>query len=359
MKNISNSIKDFIIENRYVFFTTFLIFVLLFGTLFFVNKSTQANDNFVENKIATDEAAKNRVKSWKPDLKQNDALTQKNELIPIKKENFTPLNLSEAHSAIIVDAESGNILYQKNALEHRAIASTTKLLTAMIVVDRVKNLDEYVKIPKSVLSIEGTKVGCITSVICRHPRMEENEELRVRDLLSAMLMNSANDAATALALHVSGSERQFAELMNLRSKELNLGNSHFCRPSGLEVDPPRREDECYSSAYDIGRVMAYLLKNKDKYKELWKIMKTGELEITSKDGKITHELKNTDRLLKTNAYVLGAKTGFTPRAGFCLVAAGRNKNNTHQVIAVVFDDKDRFKDVERMISWAFENYNWY
>lgn len=353
MKNELNLIKNFILKHKYVLVAIITIFLVLFSALFVVNKSNNSSSESSEIKIKNE---RNRVLAWEPDLSKFDLSSET--LIPIKKEGFSDLNLPNAHSAVILDTESGNILYKKNLTEHRGIASTTKLLTAMIVIDRIKNLDEFVTIPKDVLFIEGTKVGCITSTKCLHNRLEENEKIRVKDLLYAMLMNSANDAATALAIHVSGSERQFAELMNLRAEELNLGDSNFCRPSGLEVDPPRREEECYSSAYDIGRVMVQLL-IKDKYKELWEIMNTSELEIKSKDGNITHKLKNTNRLLKENPNILGAKTGFTPRAGYSLVLAGRNLDNSKKVVAVVLDDKDRFSDGKKMIEWAFENYNWY
>jgi len=354
MKNKLFLIKDFLVNNKHVLSAVFVIFFISFGALFAVNRSNGISKNSSKIEI---NGQKDRVNKWKPKLTNSELFLET--LKPVRKDNFSELSLPNAHSAVIIDSESGSILYRKNSTEKRGIASTTKLLTAMIVIDRVKDLNEFVKIPKEVLTIEGTKVGCITSTICHHERMVEGEELRVRDLLYAMLMNSANDAATTLGLYVSGSERQFAELMNLRAKELNLGDSNFCRPSGLEVDPPRKEEECYSSAYDIGRVMVQILKE-EKYSELLKIMKTKKLEITSKDGKITHELENTNRLLKNNVpHILGAKTGFTPRAGFSLVVAGENSDGTHKVVAVILDDKDRFEDGEKMIRWAFENYNWY
>ncbi len=353
MNNKMNSIKDLIVNYKYVLIAITMILMISFGALFIVNKSIDAN---IDSLSITTKSEIDRVSTWKPDSYKSELFTKT--LIPIRKESFSELNLPNAHSAVIIDVESENILYKKNATEHRGIASTTKLLTAMIVIDRVKNLDEYVTIPKEVLNIEGTKIGCITSVICRYEKLKAGEKVKVRDLLYAMLMNSANDAATVLGIYISGSERQFAELMNLRVKELRLGDSNFCRASGLEVDPPRKEEECYSSAYDIGRVMVHLLKD-DKYDEIWRIMKTKELEIKSKDGKITHKLENTNKLLKENPHILGAKTGFTPRAGYSLVIAGRSLNKKHKVVAVVLDDKDRFLDGKKMIKWAFENYNWH
>lgn len=274
---------------------------------------------------------------------------------PIKNKNAQELFVDNAHAAIVLDAESGTILWQKNATERRSIASITKLVTAMVVIDRVRDLDEVVTIPESVMNIEGTKVGCPTSVICNSPRLYAGEQVRVKDLLAAMLMFSANDAATALGVHVSGSEEKFAELMNARMKELGAGNSHFCRPSGLELDV--NEEMCYSSAYDIARVMAHLIQH-DKYDVLWEIMRTDKMTFASLDGAVIHELDNTDRLIGDLPNLVGAKTGFTPRAGYSLALATEDPSRKHFVISVVLDDYHRFDDVEIMSAWAFSNFTW-
>ncbi|MFA5986885.1 MAG: serine hydrolase [Parcubacteria group bacterium] len=286
--------------------------------------------------------------------KQNDA-TARVIYQPIKNKNAQDLAVENAHAAIVLDAESGTILWQKNATEKRSLASITKLVTAMVVIDRMRDLNEVVTIPESVMGIEGTKVGCPTSVICNSPRLYPGEKVRIKDLLSAMLMYSANDAATVLGMHVAGSEEEFAILMNARMKELGAGNTHFCRPSGLELDV--NEESCYSSAYDIARVMAHLLQH-DKYDVLWEIMRTDETTFSSVDGSVTHELKNTDRLIGGMSNLVGAKTGFTPRAGYCLALAASDPSGKHHVVTVVLDDYHRFDDVEMMSAWAFANYTW-
>ena len=286
--------------------------------------------------------------------KRNDPVTRPI-YQPVKKEDAVGLALVNASAAIILDAESGTILWEKRSTERRSIASTTKLLTAMIVVDRIRDLDELVTVPESVRGIEGTKVGCPTSVICNTPRLEVGERVSVRNLLKAMLMYSANDAATLLGLHISGSEEEFAKLMNARMKELGAGNTHFCRPSGLDLDG--NEEACYSSAYDIARVTAHLLQH-DKYDFLWEIMRIEETTFSSHDGTIVHELKNTNRLIETMPNLIGAKTGFTPRAGYCLVLASSDATKKHRVVSVVLDDIERFNDVESMSTWAFSSFVW-
>jgi len=286
--------------------------------------------------------------------KKSDTLTRAT-YQPIKKENFSNLVVENAHSAIVFDAGSGTILWEKNATEKRSIASITKLVTAMVVIDRVRDLNEVITIPESVLRIEGTTVGCPTSVICNSEPFHAGEKVYLKDVLRSMLIFSANDAATVLGIHVAGSEEKFAKLMNARMKELGAGNTNFCRPSGLELD--ENEEACYSSAYDIARVMAHLLQH-DKYDILWDIMRTKETTFTSVDGEIVHELKNTDRLIGEMPNLVGAKTGFTPRAGYCLVLASDDSTQKHDVISVVLDDYHRFDDVQEMSIWAFDNYTW-
>jgi D-alanyl-D-alanine carboxypeptidase (penicillin-binding protein 5/6) len=170
-----------------------------------------------------------------------------------------------------------------------------------------------------------------------------------------MLMFSANDAATVLGIHIAGSEEEFAKLMNARMKEIGAGNTNFCRPSGLELDED--EESCYSSAYDIARVMSHLLRH-EKYDVLWDIMQTKEATFESVDGTIEHELKNTNRLVGKLPNLVGAKTGFTPRAGYCLALTTSDTSGKHHIVSIVLDDYHRFDDVQEMSAWAFENYTW-
>lgn len=335
----------------------FLLFVFLAGVSVYMQN--KASDHVVQDDIVQD--IKKEPVSEKSSVPPPAILAKKDDPItrvryqPIKKDNAADLVLVNASSGIVLDVGSGTILWEKNSTERRSIASTTKLVTAMIVIDRVQNLDEQVIVPPSVMNIEGTKVGCPTSVICNSPRLQIGEQVSVRDLLKATLMYSANDAATLLGIHIAGSEEAFAELMNVRMRELGAGNTHFCRPSGLELDV--NEELCYSSAYDIARVAAHLLQH-DKYDVLWDIMRIPDTTFTSADGMIVHELDNTNRLLDTMPNLIGAKTGFTPRAGYCLVLASVDPTDEHHIVSVVLDDIERFNDVEKMSAWAFDSFAW-
>ena len=166
-------------------------------------------------------------------------------------------------------------------------------------------------------------------------------------------MNSANDAAIALAKHIAGSQEKFAEMMNNKAKELGLHNTNFCNPSGLDVD--NKPGACYSSAYDLARITAYSL----RYDEIWRIMKIKEKDIFSKDGQITHHIINTDILLEQIPNSLGGKTGFTYEAGKSLMMTAHHPaNKNHKIVAVILDDINRWEDMKNLISWSFAVYTW-
>lgn len=272
---------------------------------------------------------------------------------PIQKADVGNFAVPSAHAAVLLDASTEIPLYEQHADEHRSIASITKLFTAMIVVEETKNLGEPVTIDEEAVYAEGTKVGCPRSGYCIGERLHVGEKIAVQELLKAALMNSANDSAIALAKHVAGSQEAFAKKMNARGKELGLTNSHFCTPSGLDIDG--HEEECYSSARDVAKIAAAAL----KYDILWKIMLLEKTNIASADGKYVHEIFNTDELLGQYPNLVGTKTGFTPRAGYSLLAVAADPNGRkHQLIAVVLDDAYRWRSIQDMFSWGFGSFEW-
>ena len=358
--DLGSEMKEKKILKRHVVLATypiaiFVFFAFVMGvSVFFHNHYGPQKKMVIAPPVRGEDLAK-KDEMLKAVLSKEQDIVTKPVYQPVKKEIFENISVPDAHSAIIFDAESGTILWEKNATAKRSIASITKLVTAMVVVDRMRDLDEIVTIPEGVISIEGTTVGCPTSVICNSPRFFPGERVYLRDLLKSALIFSANDAATILGLHVAGSEEKFADLMNARMKEIGAGNTHFCRPSGLELDG--NEESCYSSAYDIARVMSHLRQH-EKYDVLWEIMRTENATFTDVDNTVEHELKNTNRLIGELNNLVGAKTGFTPRAGYCLALATEDETKEHTVISIVLDDYSRFIDVERMSQWAFDNYEW-
>jgi D-alanyl-D-alanine carboxypeptidase len=274
------------------------------------------------------------------------------QILPYKKPNTASLYVAGAHAAVVLDADSGTVLHEYASHDQRQIASLTKLMTAMIAVERIKNLDEAVTIPEEAVYADGTKVGCPRSGYCIGNRFKVGEQVSVRNLLKAALMNSANDAAISLGMYIGGTQAKFADIMNKRAVELGLKDTHFCTPSGLEIDG--RESECYSSAYDIAQITAHSL----QYDVLWETMRLPNMTITSIDGKQSHDIFNTDALLNQYPNLLGTKTGFTPLAGYSLLAVATDATTKHRVVSVVLDDSQRWQDIQQMFAWAFNSFTW-
>lgn len=262
------------------------------------------------------------------------------------------LSVPTAHASVIVDAESGMVLYGRNAEDRRQIASLTKLFTALIVVERIADLNTPVTIDAEAVYAEGTRIGCPRSGYCPGVRFAVGEQLTALDLLKAALMNSANDAAIALGKHLGGTQQGFAEMMNARARELGLTDSNFCTPSGLEIDG--MESQCYSSARDIATIASVAL----THPLLWDIMKIEKTTIAALDGSLVHEVFNTDQLIGSMPNLVGTKTGFTPLAGYSLLAVATDASGAHPVIAVVLNDPYRWQSIQSMIDWSFESFDW-
>ena len=263
------------------------------------------------------------------------------------------LVIPTAHAFVVVDADTGKALAGSHETDRRQIASLTKMMTAILVMEKIKNLDEPVNIGDEEVYIEGTKIGCPRSGYCISPRLKIGEQISAKNLLQAMLINSANDAAVALGKHISGSQDAFADLMNQKAQQMGLTDTHFCTPSGLE--PDGRESECYSSAADIARIAAYSM----RFDTVWKMFGyPNNCEIKSCDGQISHTLLNTDVAMSDIPNVMGAKTGFTPAAGYSLLLGVSDPTHLHRVVVVVLDDPYRWQDIRTAINWTFQAYSW-
>jgi D-alanyl-D-alanine carboxypeptidase len=272
---------------------------------------------------------------------------------PVKKDTAATLAIPNAHSSLIMDADTKKVLYEGNGDERRQIASLTKMMTATLVMEKVSNLDEEVTIDEEAVYSEGTRIGCPRSGYCISQRLKVGEKISVLNLLKAMLMNSANDAAIALSKHISGTQDSFVDLMNKKAGELGLKDTHFCTASGLE--PDGRESECYSSAHDI----AYIAANSMKYDLIWDIMRLpNNTVVSSADGTCNHTILNTDLVLNQITNCIGGKTGFTPLAGRSLLLAVADTTGKHKVISVLLDDPYRWQDIKTMVDWAFKSYEW-
>jgi len=257
----------------------------------------------------------------------------------IENVNLTPVNLGqkvpelEARSILVKDIATDTILYQKDVNFPVPIASTTKIMTALIGSDYFK--------PNSILTVEdspevlGSKVGLV-----------RGEVLSFRSALYAMLLNSGNDAAFAIAENYPGGVLGFISQMNKKAQSLNLRNTHFDNPAGF--DSPNH----FASAADLAVITQEALKDPD----LLRVFATKDTVITSLDQKYSHNLQNLNKLLWNVPGVLGVKTGFTDAAKENLVTLV--ERDGHQVLTIVLGSDDRFGESTKLINWVFQNFTW-
>lgn len=218
-----------------------------------------------------------------------------------------------AKSTIVMDLDSGRILYEKNANQKRLIASITKIMTAIVAIEE-GDLTEKITVGEEVLSMYGTNIY-----------IEVGEKMKLRDLLYGLLLRSGNDASVVIAKAIAGSEEKFVNLMNKKAQEIGMKNTIFKNPHGLD-----EETENYSTAYDMALLSKYAYKNKT-YRN---IVSTDKYEVST--GKKTYLWYNRNKLLTTYEYCTGGKNGYTPRAGKTLVTTA-SKNGLSLTIVTLSD----------------------
>lgn len=238
-----------------------------------------------------------------------------------------------AGSAILIDAKSGLVLFEKNADKVRSMASTTKIMTAVVAIERY-DLDANVKIPAAAVGIEGSSI-----YLC------EGEVLTLRQLLYALLLSSANDAATAIALHCAGSIEAFADMMNDTARRLGLVNTHFDNPHGLD------SDSHYTTAKDLAKLAAYAI----TLNEFKTISSTYKAQIPMAGTENARLLVNHNKLLRSYDGIIGVKTGFTKKSGRCLVSAAERDGTI--LVAVTLNAPDDWADHKAMLDFGFDNYS--
>ncbi len=241
------------------------------------------------------------------------------EPMQLRREITIPVRLS-ASGMILLDMQSGEVLMSRNPDQHRAMASLTKIMTALLILEGNENLDDTITIPVTVDQVRGSTVD-----------LKTGERFRILSLLKALLLPSANDAAYALAIADSRSTGAFVKKMNERAATLGLQHTHFTNPAGF--DSP----EQYSSPRDLAWLTMAALKNP----EFRSIVHTKEATIFSLDGREI-DLRNTNELLHENVHVLGVKTGTTHAAGECLIVLFTEHD--HPYLLVLLASKDRYTD---------------
>ena len=247
-------------------------------------------------------------------------------------EGFQKAPFVSAKSAIIVDAKLGNVMFEKNSNFRPLSASTTKLMTALVALEKCS--------PENIITVgpvntNGTQMG-----------LASGDQVTVETLLYGMLMASGNDAAYVLASSCAESYDAFVNLMNERARKLEMANTHFDNPAGFD------SDYNFSTAADLAKLAKDAVANP----LISKIVATKTIVLSDVSGIKTYYVENINKLLGEVDGVEGVKTGHTEAAGEILLTKATRAGNT--IIVVVLDSQDRFDDSKKLIEWAFANYHW-
>lgn len=239
-----------------------------------------------------------------------------------------------SRAAIVIERTTGAILFGKNENEQRKMASTTKIMTAIVVLENVSDLSEIVTISKKAANIGGSRLGLST-----------NAQITVNDLLYGLLLCSGNDAAIALAEFVGGDVNGFAALMNQKALALNLNNTHFVTPHGLD------NEDHYTTAYELALLTNYALQNNT----FLKIVNTKSYSVLINNS--YKNISNTNELLGYLNGIYGVKTGFTNGANRCLVSSCK-RGNLDIICVVLGADTKKFRtqDSIKLIEYTFSNF---
>lgn len=245
-------------------------------------------------------------------------------------ENAPSFSGDSARGSCLIDAKSGSILYEKNQNTRMPMASTTKIMTALVAIENM-DVNALVTVPKQAVGVEGSSIY-----------LKENEQIKVLDLLYALMLESGNDAATAIAILCSGSEEKFTALMNEKAKEIGLIDTHFDNPHGLH------SDNHFTTPYELALLTSKALENE----VFAKIVSTKSHYAQTSIGR--RYFVNHNKLLRYMENAVGVKTGFTRTAGRCLVSA--SKSGESQFVAVTLNDGNDWNDHMNMHSFAREHF---
>ena len=259
-----------------------------------------------------------------------------------RRDGFPPLTylpnydqgpIVRANAAILVEATNGAVLYAKNEHRRRAPASTTKMMTAIVVLEKA-NLRDVVTVSKKAARTGGSSL-----------HLKPGDRVPIAELLQGVMMVSGNDGSVALAEHVAGSVGEFADLMNRRALELGALNTRFQNPHGL------RAPSHYTTAFDLAIIARYAL----AYPLFSRYVSTREEKMNYEQEEMVRPLRNTNRLLWSFAGADGVKTGTTNEAGYCLVASASREGR--RFIAVVLHSPDRWGDCARLLEYGFNEFS--
>ncbi|MEK4851191.1 D-alanyl-D-alanine carboxypeptidase family protein [Paenibacillus sp. FSL H7-0756] len=254
-------------------------------------------------------------------------------LVPVSAIRAENLSIStHARAAALIDVTSGRILYSSRGDEPMLIASLTKIMTALVAIEN-GDITSKVKVGKNAFAKEGSSLY-----------LKLGEEMTLKDMLYGLMLRSGNDAATAIAEHVGGSEQGFVYLMNAKAQELNLKNTHFANPHGLDAEGH------FSSANDLAILTAYAMHN-PVFKE---IVATKEKTADNPYEKWDYKWSNKNKMLRLYEGADGVKTGYTKKALRCLVSSATRDGQ--QLVAVTLNDGNDWNDHASLLDFGFNHY---
>ena len=236
-----------------------------------------------------------------------------------------------AESAVLIDAETGRVIYSKNSRERMGMASTTKIMTALVALDKY-NPDDVVTASYKASNTEGSSIY-----------LKPGEKMSLEHVLYGLMLASGNDASVAISEHIAGNEYTFVEYMNRKAANLNLLDTHFENPNGLS------HENHYTTAYDLSQITREALKN-EKFRQ---VVSTKNKVLKSLSGENDRYIKNHNKLLWQYDGCIGVKTGFTKKDGRCLVSAAEKDGIT--LIAVTLNAPDDWNDHKKLFDYGFSN----
>lgn len=253
-----------------------------------------------------------------------------------------------AISAVLMDGNTGRVLYEKNGYEQRANASTTKIMTCILALENA-NLEDVVTASDNAAAQPAVHLG-----------MRSGQKFILKDLLYAMMLESFNDTAVAIAEHIGGSVENFAAMMNDKAKELGCENTHFVTPNGLDGEDAQGFHS--TTAVDLARIMSYCIKESPKKDEFLEITQTPSHTFSDADGNGTYACSNHNAFLSMMDGALSGKTGFTGDAGYCYVGALEKDNKTF-VVALLgcgWPNNKSYKwaDTRVLMNYGLDNYEY-
>ena len=284
-----------------------------------------------------DTSPKNNLANARPAFNSTEAY-----ILPISEPSYFPIYdpktekpILDAKSVLVYDTRSGRFLFNKNSRIKLPVASLTKILSAVVVLENL-NPKDVVVVPKETLKVDSEKQSLYL-----------DERITVENLLKLMLIESSNDAAYTLAYFANAKGINFIDKMDEKAQSLNMFDSHFLDPAGLS-------DDAYSTTEDLVKLIKYSF----KYAIIWRILIEKKIVIKSADGKIEHNLENTDQLLGVLPDIFGGKTGNTNKALGCMMLVVDIPGKNDKLISIVLGSRTRFEDTKKLIDWVKSAYRW-